>query len=64
MNIEYTDISNTYIKRFDNEILARNWIARFNKTAKKLNKISHIKILDNFKKIEYKIIGVKINEKI
>jgi hypothetical protein len=62
MNIEYTDISNTYIKRFDTEIDARNWIARFNKTAKRLKKISHVKILDNFKKIEYKIIGVKIHE--
>ena len=45
MNIEYTD---------------KNWTARFNKTAKKLHKISHVKILDNFKRIEYKIVGVKI----
>ena len=58
--IEYIDKSNTYIKRFDNEYEARNWIARFNKTAKRLNKISYVKILDNFKKIEYKIVGVKI----
>ena len=62
MNIEYTDKSNTYIKRFDNEFDARNWIARFNKTAKRLNKISHVKILDKFKRIEYKIVGVKIHE--
>ena len=58
--IEYIDKSNTYIKRFNNEYDARNWIARFNKTAKRLNKISYVKILDNFKKIEYKIVGVKI----
>ena len=58
--IEYIDKSNTYIKRFDNEYEARNWIARFNKTAKRLNKISYVKILDNFKKIEYKIVGVKL----
>ena len=45
--IEYIDKSNTYIKRF-------------NKTAKKLHKISYVKILDNFKKIEYKIVGVKL----
>ena len=59
--IEYIDQSNTYIKRFDNEYEARNWIARFNKTAKRLNKISYVKILDNFKKIEYKIVGVKLS---
>ena len=46
--IEYIDKSNTYIKRF-------------NKTAKRLNKISYVKILDNFKKIEYKIVGVKLS---
>ena len=60
MNIEYTDKSNTYIKRFSNEVIARIWIARFNKTAKRLKKISYVKILDNFKRIEYKIVGVKI----
>ena len=59
--IEYTDKSNTYIKRFDNEYDARNWIARYNKPAKKLHKISYVKILDNFKKIEYKIVGVKLS---
>ena len=59
--IEYIDKSNTYIKRFNNEYDARNWIARFNKTAKKLHKISYVKILDNFKKIENKIVGVKLS---
>ena len=59
--IEYIDKSNTYIKRFNKEYDARNWIARFNKTAKKLHKISYVKILDNIKKIEYKIVGVKLS---
>ena len=58
--IEYIYKSITCIRRFNNEYDARNWIARFNKTAKKLHKISYVKILDNFKKIEYKIVGVKI----
>ena len=59
--IEYIDKSITCIRRFDNEYDARNWIARFNKTAKKLHKISYVKILDNFKKIEYKIVEVKLS---
>ena len=59
-NIEYTDKSITCIRHFDNEFLARKWIARFNKTAKKLHKISYVKILDKFKTIEYKIVGVKL----
>ena len=59
--IEYIDKSITCIRRFDNEYEARNWIARFNKTAKRLNKISYVKILDNFKKIEYKIVEVKLS---
>ena len=58
--IEYIDKSITCIRRFNNEYDARNWIDRFNKTAKKLHKISYVKILDNFKSIEYKIVGVKI----
>ena len=59
--IEYIDKSINCIRRFDNEYEARNWIARFNKTAKRLNKISYVKILDNFKKIEYKIVVVKLS---
>jgi len=59
--IEYIDKSITCIRRFDNEYDARNWIAKFNKTAKKLHKISYVKILDNFKKIEYKIVEVKLS---
>ncbi len=48
-------------KSFNNEYNARQWIKRFNKTAKRLNKISYVKILNQFKTIEYKIVGVKIN---
>ena len=59
-NIEYTDKSITCIRHFDNEYNARKWIARFNKTAKRLNKIGYVKILNQFKTIEYKIVGVKL----
>ena len=60
-NIEYTDKSITCIRHFDNEFLARKWIARFNKTSKRLNKIGYVKILNQFKTIEYKIVGVKLS---
>ena len=60
-NIEYIDKSITCIRHFNNEFLARQWIARFNKTSKRLNKIGYVKILNQFKTIEYKIVGVKIN---
>ena len=40
--IEYIDKSITCIRRFNNEYEARNWIAKFNKTAKRLNKISYV----------------------
>ena len=59
-NIEYTDKSITCIRHFDNEYNARKWIKRFNKTAKRLNKIGYVKILNQFKTIEYKIVGVKL----
>ena len=60
MTITYKDKSITCIKHFDNHVQARQWIKRFNRTAKKLHKISYVKILDKFKTIEYKIVGVKI----
>ena len=59
-NIEYTDKSITCIRHYDNELLARKWLARFNKNAKRLNKIGYVKILNQFKTIEYKIVGVKL----
>ena len=59
-NIEYTDKSITCIKYFDNEYQMRNWVKRFNKTSKRLNKIGYVKILNQFKTIEYKIVGVKL----
>ena len=60
-NIEYTDKSITCSRSFDNEYQMRNWVKRFNRTAKRLNKIGYVKILNQFKTIEYKIVGVKIN---
>ena len=60
-NIEYKDKSITCIRHFDNHVQARQWIKRFNRTAKKLHKISHVKILNQFKTIEYKIVGVKLS---
>ena len=75
-NIEYTKIkvskrrhnrkdfnpdTECTIKNFDNEYNARKWIKRFNKTAKRLNKIGYVKILNQFKTIEYKIVGVKLS---
>ena len=60
-HIEYKDKSITCSRSFDNEYQMRNWVKRFNKTAKKLHKISYVKILNQFKTIEYKIVGVKIN---
>ena len=59
-NIEYTDKSITCSRSFDNEYQMRNWVKRFNKTAKRLNKIGYVKILNQFKTIEYKIVGVKL----
>ena len=61
MNIEYIDKSVTCIRHFDNEYNARQWIARFNRTAKRLNKIGYVKILNKFKTIEYKIVEVKLS---
>ncbi len=60
-NIEYTDKSITCIRHFNNEYNARQWIKRFNKTSKRLNKIGYVKILNQFKTIEYKIVGVKLS---
>ena len=59
MTITYKDKSITCIKHFDSHVQARQWIKRFNETAKKLHKISYVKILNKFKTIEYKIVEVK-----
>ncbi len=61
MTITYKDKSITCIRHFNNEYNARQWIKRFNKTSKRLNKIGYVKILNQFKTIEYKIVGVKLS---
>ena len=61
-NIEYTDKSITCSRSFDNEYQMRNWVKRFNRTAKRLNKIGYV--INNFhknKSIDYKIVGVKLS---